>query len=215
MDFANNGFNPNGTAADLSLAVAELRLILQSRLGDVQQRMKDTADRYRHAKTPTFSAGDQVYLSTVNINTNRPSKKLDHKRIGPFKVIKQVHSSVYRLDLPSSMKIHPNFHVSLLELATDDLVFKRKQPPPGPVEVHDEPGANEDYEIESIVDSRFHGSKKELQYYAKWKGYSSDYNEWIHHEYINAPNAIKEFHRRHPSKPGPAPKPKGKKKASQ
>ena len=40
-----------------------------------------------------YKIGDMVWLSTKNIHTERPSKKLDHKRIGPYKVTESVGSS--------------------------------------------------------------------------------------------------------------------------
>jgi hypothetical protein len=57
--------------------------------------------------------GDSVWLSTKNLKPDRPSKKLDYKMIGPFKIIK-AFGNAYTLDLPAYMKIHPTFHVSLL-----------------------------------------------------------------------------------------------------
>ena len=35
---------------------------------------------------PKFKVGDRVWLSAKNIQTQRPSKKLDHRRLGPFEV---------------------------------------------------------------------------------------------------------------------------------
>ena len=61
-----------------------------------------------------FKVGDLVWLSTENIRVKRPSRKLDVKRIGPFKIIKFINSVSVRLDLPSKVRIHPVFHVNLL-----------------------------------------------------------------------------------------------------
>ena len=65
---------------------------------------------------------DKVWLLTKNIKIKRPSKKLDHKMIGLFKV-KQLIKLSYQLDLSTSMKIHNVFHSSLLQKATSDLFF--------------------------------------------------------------------------------------------
>lgn len=35
--------------------------------------------------------------------------------IGPFKIKREVHLDVYHLDLPSYLKLHPIFHVSLIK----------------------------------------------------------------------------------------------------
>ena len=64
----------------------------------------------------TFEAGDKVWLSTRNIKTTRPSKKLDYKRAGPYTVSKVINENAYKLDLPSTMCIHNVFHISLLDI---------------------------------------------------------------------------------------------------
>src|SRR5262249_46404851 len=79
--------------------------------------MKLYADRKRKHKPLEFKEGDQVYLHTKNLKTGRPSKKLDAKRTGPFKVLKRVGPVAYKLELPLSWKIHPVFHISLLRAA--------------------------------------------------------------------------------------------------
>src|SRR5205814_8373322 len=63
-----------------------------------------------------FSIGDKVWLNVQNIKTQRPSKKLDWKRLGPYTITERIGTQAYCLELPTWMKIHPVFHVSLLEL---------------------------------------------------------------------------------------------------
>jgi len=53
-------------------------------------------------------------LSPRDIKTTRPSKKLDYKKIGPFKIVAKIGRSGYNLALPPSMAIHNTFHISLL-----------------------------------------------------------------------------------------------------
>lgn len=61
--------------------------------------------------------------------------------------------NAYQLDLPKSMKMHPVFHVTLLDFAANDPVTGQRQPPPPPIIVNQE----EEYEIEEILDSRRYG----------------------------------------------------------
>ena len=72
-----------------------------------------TATNQHQKEVLEYQVGNIVWLLTKNIKTERPSKKLDHKMIGPYKVRELVGSS-YWLDLPTSMRIHNVFHPNLL-----------------------------------------------------------------------------------------------------
>jgi len=158
-----------------------------------------------HRPTPEFQINDFVFLSARNISTIRPSKKLDHKNLGPFKIIGKIGSHAYRLDLPSSMKIHPVFHVSLLTPASNpDLPDfpERRIPPPPPVEVQ----GQEEWVVREILDSRHHGRSRQLQYLVAWEGFPdpSD-NSWEPASNLIADgieNAfLSDFHSKYPRKP--------------
>ena len=60
---------------------------------------------------------DKIYLLTKNLKTKKASKKLNHVRVGPFFIKQQKGSVNYELNLPSDIKIHSIFHVSLLKPA--------------------------------------------------------------------------------------------------
>ena len=66
-----------------------------------QERIATSANRKR--KKITYKKEDMIFLLTKNIDTARPSKKLDHKMIGPFKILRETNGS-YELDLPDSIK---------------------------------------------------------------------------------------------------------------
>ena len=61
--------------------------------------------------------GDSVLLSTehLSLKDKDRTKKLLSKFIGPFKVKRVVSKVAYELDLPSTMQIHPVFHLSKLK----------------------------------------------------------------------------------------------------
>jgi hypothetical protein len=66
-----------------------------------------------------------VYLHIKNLRTKRPSKGLDHVKVRPFLISKQNGPVTYTLELPLDAKIHPRFHVSLLELADLETPLQR------------------------------------------------------------------------------------------
>jgi len=67
-----------------------------------------------------FRKGDLVYLLRRNIKTIRPSDKLDYKKFGPFKVKRNIKNISYELHLLLIIRIHPVFHIFLLEPADLD-----------------------------------------------------------------------------------------------
>jgi hypothetical protein len=52
-----------------------------------------------------YKLGDKVWLEGKDIQTDRPSKKLEDKRYGPFEITKVIGPNAYELKLPASMKI--------------------------------------------------------------------------------------------------------------
>ena len=72
-------------------------------------------------------------VNMTNMKTKRPSKKLDHKRLGPVKIVEAVGKRAFRVELPYEAKNHPVFHVAELELYRQSDIEGQKQPPP-PVE---------------------------------------------------------------------------------
>ena len=74
--------------------------------------------RYKTGKNgPQLKEGDRVYLLTKNLKTRKRSRKLDHVKVGPFLIAQQRSEVSYRLQLPQDARIHPVFHISLLEPA--------------------------------------------------------------------------------------------------
>ena len=71
-----------------------------------------------HEDRPILKRGEKVYLLHRNIKTKKPSQKLDHQKIRPFIIKKQIRPINYQLRLPELMKhLHPVFHILLLEPA--------------------------------------------------------------------------------------------------
>ena len=92
----------------------EINEHLRNEMLRAQQRHQDTANE-RRLPEPVFDVGERVWLDARNITTQRPSRKLDHKHLGPFPVAEFIPPNSYRLILPDIIKNHPTYHVSLLE----------------------------------------------------------------------------------------------------
>jgi hypothetical protein len=129
--------------------------------------MTKYANRKR-IKGPTLKGGDKVYLLRRNIKSNKPTKKLDTVKLGPFKILRQKGPVNYELELLKKMRIFPTFHVSLLEPATLDATLEQ--------DVRDisEEIQEPIYEVEKILDSKLEDGQR--KYLVKWTGYDSTEN---------------------------------------
>jgi hypothetical protein len=96
---------------------------------------------------PILKKKDKIYLIQRNIQTKQPSTKLDHKKLGLFKIKKIVGPVNYKLVLPKTMNIHPVFHVSLLEPVPLGV-------PPVPITKIKLVNPNTKYEVEEILDHK-------------------------------------------------------------
>jgi hypothetical protein len=76
--------------------------------------MRRYADPHRK-EAPKYRVGDLVMLNGRNIQTRRPSQKLDHTNHGPFQIEQIVSPLAVKLTLPQKWKIHNVFHVTLVE----------------------------------------------------------------------------------------------------
>ena len=187
--FATRGYDPliaihpDAEVTDLrakhfAVNFDEVHRFLRDRMSDAQETMRKYADRDRIAPPP-FRIGDRVYVYTDHIRTNRTARKLAEKKIGPFPIISQPSPMSFTLRLPSTIRIHPVFHVSQLEPEAPNTFEDREQPPPPPLIVDGSP----EYLIERIIDSKYNRTRRRCQllYHVKWTGYpiSNNASDWI------------------------------------
>ena len=196
------GFEPQQPHSAVK-SVAEFADRMAEGLAEAKAALGKAKDDYtqyynrRRTPAPEFQVGDMVWLDSSDISITRPSRKLAHRRWGPYKVERKVGLASYRLHLPPDLnRLHPVFPVVKLTLATPDPIpGRRSKPPPPPVLVD----GNEEFEVEEVLDSRFR--YRRLEYLVKWKGYDAGNNSWIVHDAVHAPRATAAFHRKHPGAP--------------
>jgi hypothetical protein len=160
-----------------------------------QQRQTAFADKRRVEKV--YKVGDKVLLSTkyLNLKHSETNRKLLPKWIGPFEVVQVVGPVAYKLKMNPRWRVHPVFHVSLVDLYRED---GRVQPPPPPIEME----GTLEYEVESILEHRFRGKKHPKAYYkVAWKGYGIEHNSCeSESNVVNAPEILADYWKRQAEK---------------
>ena len=66
---------------------------------EVQKSIKKQFDKKRR-NPQGLKIGDNVWLENKNIYSNQPSKKLDNKKYGPFRISKNIGLKAFQLELP-------------------------------------------------------------------------------------------------------------------
>lgn len=177
--FANHGRHPNLFTRNLDTnirtelaqnTVETLKKVHQKSLENIT-KAQTRAISYTNQKrktAPLLKEGDKVYLLTKNLRTRRPTKKLDKIKVGPFFISKQISPVNYKLALPKDAKIHPVFHVSLLEPADSTTPVQK--------DFYYQADGEDEWEVEKIITHRGMGMNKE--YLVKWLGYPDSENTW-------------------------------------
>jgi len=147
-----------------------------------------------HTPEGWFKEGDQVWLEATNLKLPYHTPKLAPRWQGPFRISKVVSPVAYQLTLPLSWGIHNVFHASLLlpykETTAHGPNFMR--PPRDLIK------GKEEYKVEAVINHRYYGHRRQLQYLIKWKDYPSLDNTWETAEDVHVDELVKEYHRRHP-----------------
>ncbi|MBW0477987.1 hypothetical protein O181_017702 [Austropuccinia psidii MF-1] len=133
-----------------------------------------------------------VWLSSKNIKSTRPPKKLSERWLGPFPILKKVSTHPYHLKFPYQWKsIHPVFHISLLEPVKTSTIPNWHQEPPPPIIIEEE----EEWEVSQILYSK--RKRRKLWYLVEWQGFSQDpeRSTWEPAENLkNFPELVKNIH---------------------
>ena len=119
-----------------------------------------------------WKVSDKVWLKATYLRLHYPSRKLAPKRHGPFKIIQVLSPLTYKLQLPSTWKIHDVFHASLLSPyhSTEPYSPTFSSPPPDVID------NEEEYKVEAILSHK--GPNSQRLYLTAWKRYPSSKNTW-------------------------------------
>ncbi|KAI5448775.1 hypothetical protein NCC49_006605 [Naganishia albida] len=191
--------SPNPAAGELLVEMVRIRDAAKINIKKAQEAAAEYYDR-NSTDPPEFDVRDQVWVNMKNWKPKRPSKKLDHKFAGPFKVVEKLSPLVYRLDLPPTLSVHPTLPVALLEPYTAGHEGQRQPKPPRiMVDQHEE------CVPERILDSR--ETEGRFEFLVKWEGQEDEENTWETFENLQHLRILGKFQKERPDKPFPTSRP--------
>jgi hypothetical protein len=140
----------------------------QAAIAMTQEKQQLQANKTRTA-APQYKEGDRVFSNLRNVKTIQPSKKLDWLH-GKYQIVRQINSYSYQLDVPG--RIHPVFHVDLLQYAPNNSIPSQKlgDTQPGLLIMDGEQA----WLVERILEERTtkQGRKGFKEAYVKWMDYT-------------------------------------------
>jgi hypothetical protein len=104
------------------MKVEKLKKLYLELLNNIEWILQRSAMYYNKTRLggSRLREGDLVYLLRRNIRIIRLSDKLDHKKIGSFKVKRNIKNINFKFHILITIRIHPVFHISILEPADPD-----------------------------------------------------------------------------------------------
>ena len=137
---------------------------------DNLNKASQTHKRFANLKRipgPEIKTGGWVMLISKNLMLKVGIRRFSPKFLGPFKVKKVVNAVAFELVLPSTWKVHPVFHRSLLKPFEGKVPKHLSLPQVEP---------SFEYEVEKILRERM--VKGKTQFLVKWKHYPVEESTW-------------------------------------
>jgi hypothetical protein len=179
--FSNSTALLTSDKAQTGVSFAEhLELILREIRDNIETaQVEQMGEANKHRRDHSFQVGNSVFLDTRNLalvyaNSSTESRKLQHKKAGPF-TITESYGNAMRLDTPSHWRMHV-FNVSRLSPDHTDKSPAREVLPPPPLRVRRKDGQGE-WEVEEIIAHRG-STAANLQYQVRWVGFPPESATW-------------------------------------
>jgi len=150
---------------------AEWLRSIRKHLMKLWKRVAEQQAKYynAHYKAASFQMRDKVLLQSINICTLWSKKKIDHRQLKSFRILKKIDTQAYKLELSERYDaIHSIFHVFLLKLWHSRDENSKLQI----ILVEEE----EEWKIEKILDQRI--KKEKIEYLVQWANSSLYENFW-------------------------------------
>jgi len=163
--------------------------LIKQVLTRVRVTMKKQIDK--HQKKMIYKINDMMFLNSRNITISQSSKKLNDKMLELFKILIEIKHA-YWLKLSSTMKIHSEFTLNLLQLDSKNSLNEQWNELFDSIVIDDE----DEWKMKNILNFRHYEQDKWLQYHVNWKEYDVDLH-WYNvdeSEFEECLKIINDFH---------------------
>ena len=163
---------------------------VHNHIHNVLKRIQHNGSTVHVEKARQFNIDNWVLVDKRNLQVKAGKNTwLTRKWLGPYKVVKEIGSHAYRLEVPEGTQWHNVVHTALLK------PFKRRDEPQDMDEDEEEI-----QEVEEIVNSR--KVKGVVQYHVRWTGCTELADRWETFEHLdNCPKKLAEFRQKFSRKP--------------
>ena len=145
--------------------------------------MKQHVDQ--HCNEISFDVGDWVFLQKrsykkISLKKANKDNKLSPKYNGPYKVLQNIGTMAYKLELHASSRVHPFFHVSCLKKAIGEKILVQTIFP----ELDEEGKILLEPEVVTEIRTRQVWNRSISEYLIKWKSLPTEDSTWEDDNFI-------------------------------
>ena len=183
---ASDGTDPNEMAERLYDEMSGVQEFMRQHQQEVANRMKERYDQGR--KPLELQPGELVLLSTRSHHLLLGSRKHQHRRVGPYVVVRKVQENAYELTgLPPGVPTTQNVRfLSKYELTPPAFSSSPERAASGPAQVDGE----WEWEVEAIEDFRV--QRNGNKYLVKWV--DTRQRQWLKRIFLSKQNQMRFHH---------------------